>query len=210
MKTKYKELIAKELKDLSREEKLDEYEVMAVLDGAARVYNQIAKKQEGEDLYQKAVLSMPAYDVFTAGKDEKSLEKYMASYPKNLIKGFKFESENMEEKLAELVMRVVDFAVENGYEENKTITISDKATYKAEMERFDEAVEVSLRSLDMIRSLKGEEGVEAVSAYLLNLAKGAISSQRKYFVENVDNVVKFYSKIELAKRNEEEQEVLNA
>ena len=202
MREKCREKIIQELKKMSLNGVLDGYEVLAVLDATAGVYNKIKNVQVKEDLYEKMMLSMPVYDVFSQKKETCSYAKYVKTLPKELLKGFELAAENVEGSLADLILKTVDLAVENGYKESKSITIKNLDAYRTEMEKFAEYVESAVQARDTITQQFGEQGLVYLQTYLFHEAKNTIASQRNYFSQQIENEVKFYSNILLAKEEE--------
>lgn len=205
MKSEAKKTIEKELRDLSMNGKVDEQETIAVLDAIMGVWLKAGGEERPNDIYEKVMFSMPAYSELFDEDEKADIASYYSTFPKELIKGFKMDG-SAEEILTDLIALTVDKAVEKGYKESKNITISDKATYRAEMEKYWEEKEASAGMREMIVKMGGQAGLEALGQHLKTLAKRAISSQRKYFFDAVDNVVKMHAKIEIASRESAENE----
>lgn len=204
MNAKEKIAIEKELCEKARTGQIDEGEVFAVLDALLTIYQKATNTKNEKDLYERVMLGSATYREYSLKEEQIDVISYLKTFPKNLIQGFGLIGDDMEKALAELIAKVVDIAVENGYKETKNITISDQATYKADMEQFEEEAKTAVGMLDMIKASKGEEGVNAVKTYLNALAKRTIATQREYFFNSVDNIVKMHANIELVRREEAE------
>ena len=202
MNAKEKLAIEKELCETSRTGQIDDGEVFAVLDALLTIYQKATGIKPEKDLYEKVMLNSATYRDYALKEETTDIMSYLKTFPKEFIKGFGLIGDDMEKSLAELVSKMVEIAVENGYKETKVITISDQATYKADMEQFEEEAKTADNMMKDLKKTKGEEGVKAVKAYLNALAKKTIATQREYFFNSVDNIVKMHANIELARRDE--------
>ena len=203
MDTKAKKIIENELRDLSMTGVVDEEETVAVLDGIVNVWMKAEGQARDNDFYQDVMLSMPAYEGLVSEDEKIEISKYYSTFPRELLKGFKMDG-TAEEILADLIVLAVDKAVEKGYKDTKNITISDKATYRTEMEKFAEEKEASAGMREMIKSMAGQKGIDALEQHLKDLAKRAIECQREYYFNAVDNIVKMHASIELENRRNRE------
>ncbi|MBQ8909377.1 MAG: hypothetical protein IJY90_03730 [Clostridia bacterium] len=204
MNAKEKLVIEKELRSASRTGRIDEGEVFAVLDALLTIYQKATGTKAEKDLYEKVMLNSAVYRDYALKEETVDMMSYLKTFPKEFIKGFALIGDDMEKSLVELISKMVEVAVENGYKESKIITISDQATYKADMEQFEEEAKTAKNMMKDLKETKGEEGVLAVNAYLNALAKKTIATQREYFFNSVDNIVKMHANIELTRREEVE------
>jgi len=204
MNAKEKQMIEKELCDKARTGKVDEGEVFAVLDALLTIYRKATGTKQETDLYERVMLNSATYREYALKEETIDVLSYLKSFPKELIKGFGLIGDDMEGALADLIAKTVEIAVKNGYKESKNITISDHATYKADMEQFEEEAKTASNMMDMVRATKGPEGVMVMKGYLNALAKKTIASQREYFFNSIDNIVKMYANIELVRREQAE------
>lgn len=205
MNTEAKKTIEKELREYSMTGHIDEQETIAVLDAIVNVWAKACGESVKEDLYRGVLLSMSPYSELAAEEEKREVSQYYSTFPRELIKGFKMDGTG-EEILADLICLTVEKAVEKGYKESKNITISDKATYRADMEKFEEELAASAGMKEMILKMGGQAGLTALKTHLKALAVKAIESQREYFFNAVDNIVKMHAKIEIAHRENDENE----
>ncbi|MBO5394539.1 MAG: hypothetical protein J6A28_01370 [Clostridia bacterium] len=203
MNTEAKKTIEKELCECSRIGRVDKYETVAILDAVLKIWDKMAGCVQEKDLYEGVLLAMDEYKDLVSEEEKIDIVDYYASFPKELIKGFKMEGSS-EEILADFIALAVDKAVEKGYKESKKIAISDKATYKADMEKFEEEKTASAGMREMIQQMGGQAGLDALNAHLMSLAKKAIATQREYFHTCVDNIVKMHANIAIAAQEREE------
>ena len=207
MNDQQKKIIQQEITDLVREDKASKSELFAMLDAIITVWNKAEQKTEKKDLYEGVMFGVSPYKEVALDGQEVDIANYLAQMPKALLKGLDFEGANNEKMLADMIAKTVDIAVKNDYKESKNITISDRATYRARMEKFEEEQVAGLGMMEKVKALKGEEGALAVKQYLNSIAKVAISEQREYFFNNIDGVVKMHAKVEIARAEEEKNAV---
>lgn len=203
MNDQQKRIIQEGIADIIREDKVSKSELFAMLDAVVTVWNKAENKQSEKDLYEGVMFGVSPYKEVALKGQEVDLASYMSTFPKALLKGVDFDGDNADKMISQLIAKTVEIAVKNDYKESKNITISDRATYRAKMEKFEEEQAAGLGMIEKVKALKGEEGAEAVKQYLNSLAKLAISEQREYFFNNIDGVVKMHAKIEIARAEEE-------
>lgn len=203
MNDQQKKIIQNEITDMVREDSISKSELFAMIDAVITVWNKAENKANEKDLYEGVMFGISPYKEVALEGQEVDIAKYIAQMPKALLKGLNFEGANTEKMLADMISKTVDIAVKNDYKESKNITISDRATYRAKMEKFEEEQLAGIGMIEKVKALKGEEGALAVKQYLNAIAKVAISEQREYFFNNIDGIVKMHAKVEIARAEEE-------
>ncbi|MBP3344687.1 MAG: hypothetical protein J6K97_00595 [Clostridia bacterium] len=178
--------IIDDLKKRSRKGGLDKNETLAALDAALRIYKDI-KGEEAEDNFEKVMFSTPAYKAFNVDLETMTEEQYLSTLPTELVGGFDFSGEYYDEKIAKIIMNLVDFADKNDYKGAKIIT---SHAYSTTMEDYEEQFRSAPAILPMVKQMQGSEGVKKFREVLFAKAKEAIALQRECFYNCVNSTLK--------------------
>ncbi len=159
-----------------------------------------------EVIYTK-YLQMRGYDV----DFDKEFDEYLDMLPKEflslvnieLYKSKRISKKALEAELERLSGKVLNFAVQGGIKEKREPVILDSSQVQKDYNEFESTNKVLKSGLQILfRNKNGDHGVELVEDYVNSLAHKAISSEVDYVNTVAENVVRFYSNIEIARGNQ--------
>ena len=217
MKTGPSKEMLKDIKKALPNKKVSISGALAFLNGLVSIYrksiidysdaDKMVRDTKMKEVIYTKYLQMRGYDV----DFDKEFDEYLDMLPKEflslvnieLYKSKRISKKALEAELERLSGKVLNFAVQGGIKEKREPVILDSSQVQKDYNEFESTNKVLKSGLQILfRNKNGDHGVELVEDYVNSLAHKAISSEVDYVNTVAENVVRFYSNIEIARGNQ--------
>ena len=217
MKTGPSKEMMKDIKKALPNKKVSISGALAFLNGLVSIYrksiidysdaDKMVRDTKMKEVIYTKYLQMRGYDV----DFDKEFDEYLDMLPKEflslvnieLYKSKRISKKALEAELERLSGKVLNFAVQGGIKEKREPVILDSSQVQKDYNEFESTNKVLKSGLQILfRNKNGDHGVELVEDYVNSLAHKAISSEVDYVNTVAENVVRFYSNIEIARGNQ--------
>lgn len=214
MKTGPSKEMLKDIKKALPNKKISISGALAFINGLASIYrksiidyseaDKMVRDTKMKEVIYTKYLQLRGYDVNFDNEFDEYLdmlpEEFASNIDRELYKSKKISKRALEAEIERIANRVLNFAVKGGIKEKREPVILDSSQVQKEYEDFASTDKILKSGLSiLIRNKQGNEGIELVEDYVNSLAQKAISSEVDYVNTVAENVVRFYSNIEIAR-----------